>query len=375
MSKTETEVPDIFKGFVTETYDDGELVDSHGEIAARKDPDWPQFVDESADDDDGDEGEGEEDEADLDDLIAEGEDDDGDDDEDLADDDDGAEDDDGDDGEPDADAADDDADRDDKSKKRRKKSAGKRIAEITAEKHAERERAEKAERELAALKAGKETSAPDTTASEETTEEADLSDLSKPDPSDLKKYEFGEIDAQYMQDIAEYNAEVAFRKREHKAKVEAKKNEAAQAQAAQVEQLEKNFLDNVLTPGLEDIDDFEAVVIEGGKAGKYRLSPTLVSLISESENGAKIMYHFASNPDEAQKVASMSVERQAAYFGRVEARFDTSNADDGKNKGRTKPTRAPKPGKRRPRGSGKGARTNPATTDFASFEKMVRSKG
>lgn len=359
------EVPDIFAGFITETSVDGEITETHGEHNARKDPDWPQFADASDEDEDGDDDEQEEFEDDED--------------EDLADDDDGDEDDDGDDSELDADASDDDEDREDTKPKRRKKSARQRIAELTAEKHAARDRIAELEAEREALKAqgGDDTDGNDDAADtrpETDIVEADLSDLEKPDPS---KYEFGEIDAKYMQDIAEYNAEVAFRKREAKAETERNKKAKADADANAIAQMEKNFLDNVLTPGLEEFDDFETVVIEGGKAGKYRLSPTLVSLISESENGAKIMYHFASNPKEASKVASQSVAKQAAYFGRLEARFDTS-ADDGEDAGknrRTKATRAPKPGKRKARGSGKGKGTNPATTDFASFEKMVRSKG
>jgi hypothetical protein len=358
------EVPDIFAGFITETSVDGEVTDTHGEHNARKDPDWPQFTN-TSDDDEGDD----------EDLDEEDDEDGSDDDEELADDDDGSEDDDGDDSELDADADDDDDAGKDKGKKRRKKSARQRIAELTAEKHARSDRIAELEAENEALKTKDTPPADDADADDAAPAEADLSDLTQPDPS---KYEFGEIDAKYMQDIAEYNAEVAFRKREAKAEQTRKKTAQQEADAAAYAQMEKNFLDNVLTPGLEEFDDFEAIVIEGGKAGKYQLSPTLVSLISESDQGAKIMYHFASNPKEASKVASQSVSKQAAYFGRLEARFDTSPSDDGEDagkRGRAKATKAPKPGKRKARGSGKGKGTNPATTDFASFENMVRSKG
>ena len=370
MSKEQAEVPEIFAGFVTETYEDGELVDSHGEIDARKDPDWPQFTENDAsDEDEGDDDDQDVSDDDNEDDVDEDEGEADDDDQDVSDDDDGDEDDDGDDGAADNDASDDDADRE--KPKRRKKSARQRIAELTARAKAAEERASAAE--AAALKTNDDTDdAGDTRPERDTADEVDLSDLEKPDPA---KYHFGEIDAKYMEDMATYNVEVAGRKREAKqAKVQAEKDAKA-AQAAATAQLEKNFLDNVVTPGQDKFDDFDAVVIEGGKAGKYQLTPTLVSLISESEKGAEIMYHFASNPTEASKVANMSVERQAAYFGRMEARFDTSgNADAGK-KSRAKPTKAPKPGRRRARGSGAGKRTNPATTDFKAFESMVRSKG
>lgn len=373
MSKEQAnEVPEEFKGFVTETYKDGEMVESHGEIGARKDPDWPQFTEQTEDDDEQDE-----DNLTADDVEEIIEDDDDADDEDDADDDDSDDEDDDGEDESSNDAADDDEAREEADRKsKRRKSVGKRIAEITAARRAAEEKAAALEAEIAALKAGKggdDTDGNDDTADTrpETDIQPDLSDLTKPDPAD-DKYMFGEIDAKFMEDMAEYNAEVAFRKREAKAEAKRAQETRQQQEQAALARLEKNFVDNVVEPGKKEFDDFEDVVIEGGKAGVYQLTPTLVSLISESEAGAKIMYHFASNPDEALKVANMSVERQAAYFGRMEARF--SSQEDAGKKRRAEPTRAPKPGKRRARGSGKGNRTNPATTDFAAFEKLANSR-
>jgi hypothetical protein len=364
------EVPEEFKNFVTETAVDGVITSRQGSVDARKDPDWPQFVDFDADDEEltADDVEEIEEDDDTDDVDDDEENSDADD-EDNSDDDDSDDVDDDDDVDADDDDdADDDARKKEARKSKKRKSANARIAEITAARRQAEERAAALEAENEALKAGKTPEPKPEDPPEEI--QPDLSDLVRPDPAD-DKYVFGEIDQQFLEDMAEYNAEKAFRKREAKAAAERKKAEATSAEAAAMERLEKNFVDNVVEPGKKEFDDFEDVVIEGGKAGNYRLTPTLVSLISESEAGAKIMYHFASNPEEGEKVAKMSVERQAAYFGRLEARF-SSEKDAGKTR-RAEPSKAPKPGKRRARGSGKGHRTNPATTDFSAFEKMANS--
>lgn len=364
MSKEQAEVPEIFETFITETSEDGVVVASRGEHNKRKDPDWPQFEDQAEPETD--EGE-EDDELTADDVeeIDEDDDDDGTDDDNSDDDDDGAD-------EPTDDATADDEDGEpDNPKPKKRKSAKARISEITAARRAAEERAQVAEAELAALKAAPAEADPEPEPAAADTDEPDLSDLKRPDPAD-EKYMFGEIDQLFLEDMAEYNAEKAFRKREHAAEKKRAAKEAEDAQTAEIARLEKNFVDNVVEPGKTKFDDFDDVVIEGGKAGNYQLTPTLVSLISESEHGAEIMYHYASNPEEASKVASQSVARQAAHFGALEARFSSEDAGEKKGK-KTTPTKAPKPAKRKARGSGKGHRTNPATTDFAAFEKMVNS--
>jgi hypothetical protein len=349
------DVPEIFKGFVTESYKDGALTKTVGEPQEKTTAhDFPQFLNSEDDDvDDNDADEGEDDDAG---------------DENDADDDDG--DDNDDDSQSDDEEDDADDEREGKKPRKPKKSASRRIAELTA---ARRQAEEERDAALAKL-AGKSDDGEDDTKPKKDAKDdgPDLTDLSKPDAT---KYDFGEIDDKYLADLAEYNAEVAARKVEHRRSKEAAAAKAENDEKAAVEKLEQNFLDNVVEPGQKLFDDFDKVVIEGGKAGKYRLTPTLVSLISESEHGAKIMYHFATHPDEAAKVAKMSVERQAAYFGRMEARQNPSDDEDAGKSRRAKPSKAPKPATRRPRGSGTGTRTNPATTDFSAFERMVNNKG
>lgn len=346
------EVPEEFKDFITEAVSDGEIVYEQNLDADErtKGRDWPQF----------DENENNAEEDDEDDNA-------GSDDEDVADDDDGADDDTPKDDELEADTSDDDDEGEDKPKKRRKKGARARIAEITAARRAAEDEAASLKAENEALKAGKEPAKKE----EPKPVEIDTSDLTEPNPAD---FDFGELDAGYMEKMAEHKAEIAFRRREAKAEADRKTASDKKAADDAAATLEKNFLDNVVEPGKELFDDFDDVVIEGGKAGEYQLTPTLVSLISESDAGAKIMYHFASNPDEASKVANLSVERQAAYFGRMEARFAPSQEDERKSR-RAKPSKAPKPPRAKSRGAGAGKKDNAGTTDFAAFERMVNAKG
>ncbi len=335
------EAPDPFKDFITEAVSDGEVVfEQNQPDPADKPRDWDQFDNDGDDDDPADTEDG--DDAD----------DDGDDE--------GADD-------IDNDASDDDDGDDEPKPKKRRKGARARIAELTAARRQAEERATAAEEALKAkdTPAAKEDTKPDTPL------EVDTSDLTLPKAID---FDFGELDAGYMEQMAEYKAEVAFRRREAKAEVSRAETAAETTRQEAAATLEKNFLDNVVNPGKDLYDDFDDVVIEGGKAGDYQLTPTLVNLIAESDAGAKIMYHFASNPEESEKVANMSVERQAAYFGRMEARYSPSDEDARKSR-RTKASKAPKPPRAKSRGKGSGKKDNAATSDFSAFERMVNSKG
>lgn len=243
-----------------------------------------------------------------------------------------------------------------------KKSAPQRIAELTKARRA-------AEEELEALKASLAEPKTETPKEPTKTDGPDLSDLKKPNPVD---YKFGELDEAYLSDLTDHKMEISFRKKEFQFDQKRAQKEAKAAEAKQLADLEAKFVDNVVNVGLKEFNDFEDVVIEGGKAGNYQLTPTLVSLIAESEAGAKIMYQFASDPEEAEKVSKMPVYKQAAYFGRLEARYISSNEDAGRQ-GQRKLSKAPKPLKRKPRGNAVGKKTDPATSDFAAFEKLINS--
>lgn len=272
----------------------------------------------------------------------------------------------------DKDAATDETDDDKPKPKKKKLSAKDRINQaIKRQRDAERRAAEAEERARAAeaLRALDDDDDADSgkAAKKAATVEVDLSDLTEPDPKD-KKYEFGEVDPQYRRDVREYDREVLRRQ----IKAEATAESAAAAQAEEDAKRSENWDAQVLA-GIEKYDDFETVVVEGANERKWPLSAELGQMIAGSEHGADIAHHLATNLAEARRVYGSSAMEQAAYFGRMEARF-ASEAKKSDGKKDVQVSKAPSPPRKKPRGKGGKFKTSPATTDFAAFRALAMAE-
>jgi len=188
--------------------------------------------------------------------------------------------------------------------------------------------------------------------------------LSEPDP---KNYKYGEVDSAYLRDVVNYQTAYAQAKVQHDAE------QARQAQAAEqhVQELRESW-DKVQEDGLSRYDDFEEVVLVAGDRGDFDLTQATFEMAAQSEFGADILYHLATNPKTASKVAQMTERDQARYLGRLEAALETSRNSGDKGKQRRKaPGAAPPPNRRTPRGKG-GKFVNPARSEnFADFEAAV----
>jgi len=251
-------------------------------------------------------------------------------------------------------------------RKKPKKTAEQRIAELTRQRH-EAERAlaaERAEKEALRVKleGGK---TPDLTGkSQDATNQTD--DV-PPDPLDATKYPYGELSIEYVNDSARYAV-----RQELKAE-QAKQEERRQREAAaQQEQTYRGKADAMASAGAEKYSDFDEVVREGIKSGEVPVSGDLAKLILESEVGHDIAYHLASNPKEAQEVFGKTPLAQAAYFGRLEAKF-SSTSSDATAKHAVKTTKAPPPPENRARGAGSKTGPDPATAAFENFEAAARA--
>ncbi len=257
-----------------------------------------------------------------------------------------------------AEAEEDDAVDEDKAPaKPAKKSAGERINELTrARREAERER-DAARAELAASR-----KAPAQAEEEELTEEKKpIKQVSKDKRPDPTKYEYGELDQKYLDDVVDYKVNQAL------SADKAQRETARQQEAATARQSElKGRYDDQMSKGAELFDDWETTVIEGLIQKEVPVSTDLVELILEAdpEVGAKITYHLATHPKEVRQIASESPLRQAAYFGRLEAKYSAKAAPEKSN------AKAPEldPPIKQPRGAGGKFGFDPATSDFSEFE-------
>jgi hypothetical protein len=61
--------------------------------------------------------------------------------------------------------------------------------------------------------------------------------------------------------------------------------------------------------------DFDTVALNP----RLPVTPTMAQAIHESDLGPEVLYHLGSNPQEAARIAALSIPRQAAELGRIEA--------------------------------------------------------
>lgn len=138
-----------------------------------------------------------------------------------------------------------------------------------------------------------------------------------PDPA---KYRFGELDPQYMTDLADYRAELKISALLQKQE-EARKAEAAQRQAQDADAQIRETVAKVTEAGTAKFSDFQETVVEAAMAGEFALTQEMFEIAVETPVTAEILYHLATNPEESAQVAAMNPRQQALWFGRMEAKF------------------------------------------------------
>jgi hypothetical protein len=240
------------------------------------------------------------------------------------------------------------------------KDTAKRIGDLTAnwrseERRAntEKERADNLQRQLDALKNG---SAKPLTSPGDT----DKSVAVPPDPA---AFEYGELDTKYIAALARHEAKQALAA--EKADQETAR-QAAAADAQRQEAAEKQ--DRLVRAGLELHDDFDEVVMQGAREGRWDLSPHLGPLLLDSEFGAQITYDLAKDPAEAARVARLPATDQAKWLGRQEAKLEAAKSSQAGGKPPPKAPQAPPPPKT-PRGNSGQFRVGADSQDFAAVER------
>lgn len=246
---------------------------------------------------------------------------------------------------------------DDKAAKDPKNATAKRIGDLTAARRAaerqadtEKSRADSLAAELAALKSGK----TPLTAAQGDAKAAD----GAPDPA---SFDYGELDPKYIAALARHETTKALNEDR------AKQDSTRQADAAAAKQQETaTKTDTLVKAGVALHDDFDEVVMQGAREGKWDLTPTFGELLLDSEFGPQIAYDLASDPDESRRIAKLSASQQAAHFGRLEAKFEAAKPSQG-GKTPSKTPQAPPPPKT-PKGGSGSNKVGADSSDFAAVE-------
>lgn len=243
---------------------------------------------------------------------------------------------------------------------KQKLSAQERIAQLTRksgdkDRELAAERAEKAELKarIEALERGERPAA-----------EADGDKAPSPDdknPDGTEKYAFGELDTQFVKDMAKHEARQIVR--EERARDEQTRQEQAAREAAEAQQA--SWADQLETAATTH-PDFVEKVFRGGEANAYALNKETFEMAQDSTVGAQVLYHLASNPKEALALYNIDdpVER-ARSFGRLEARFESGAQPPKAANPTTNPPKADPPAEH---ARGSNGQFTGTPSDFKSFE-------
>ena len=129
----------------------------------------------------------------------------------------------------------------------------------------------------------------------------------KPNKDDFKTHE------EYLEALTDWKAD---RKIDEKlAKRDQKQKE--DALRAEMEKSKKAHLDRV-EAFRKDHEDFNDVLSE---IADFRLSPSLERALLESDNGPELMYEFAKNPKELERINALEPSAQGRALGRFESSF------------------------------------------------------
>ena len=172
-----------------------------------------------------------------------------------------------------------------------------------------------------------------------------------------EKYQYGELDPQYVSDLADFRAELkiaSFREELRKEQETKQQADAAQREvAARLEKAEK-----ITNDGVSKYGDFDEAVVPWAESQDPAKMLAFFEAASETSVGADIFYHLAKNPTEADHVMSLAPMQQLIWMARFEAKAATPAPK--------KVTQAPEP-LAAARGSGGRYAVSDTTDDLDAF--------
>ena len=251
-------------------------------------------------------------------------------------------------------------------KPKKKSRFQKRIDEIIGEREEEKRLRLALEARLAALEAKKDDSTQDT----KTDPASAVSDEDAPDPNALNedgtdKYPLGNFDPEFIQDLHKYAAQ----KERAALQAEVQKQQETDQQAAAIAQLEAGWNEK-LAPAQVRYPDFQEkgqdlvpVFEKYDQAYGEYIGQTLM----EMEHGPDVLYHLATNLDEAEAIMASGARKATIALGRIEAKFAAAAEEKSKARPKVSKAKAPPP---RAKGTSVAKGEVPDDTDnLDAFEK------
>lgn len=244
-----------------------------------------------------------------------------------------------------------------------------RISELTTRAKTAEALANEREAEIARLKARLDGEAP------KKEEPQARSQDDGPTPADKKadgtdKYPLGEFDPEYIRDLTRHTLRV-----EREAlKVAEDKERQVREEKQQRETLVDEWADK-LSKKQEEFPDFAERNLDLQEIFETidpAYSDYIALTIMSMDMGPEVLYHLASNPDEARKLTKMSAAQATLALGKIEARFELQKEEKAK---KLKVSNAPKPPERLNKGTHVSKETTADTDDLEAFSRMFFKRG
>lgn len=183
-------------------------------------------------------------------------------------------------------------------------------------------------------------------------------------------YPLGDYDPKYLADVVRWNVAQARKEEQELQARSSQQAEVSRAQAAleadwntKLEEAVETKYPDFLERNLDLSDAISGVAPE---LGQY-----LANTIMTMDNGTDVLYHLATNLDEAKAIIAMTPAKATLALGRLEARFSTE--DEGLREQKPKVSKAPPPPPVN-RGTSVTKAVRGDTDDLAAFEKEFYGK-
>ena len=161
--------------------------------------------------------------------------------------------------------------------------------------------------------------------------EAKLNELLSKIPTTAKpvKTDF-ENEEDYIEALTDWKIDSKLKASQNKEAVEAATKDEKETVLATY-----NVLDDVMEKGKEKYSDFNDLAF----ATDLILSPEVVNLSLDTENPEDVLYYLASNPEESERISSLSDVKAAKEIGKIEVKLTGEKAVDAESKKPTIPTK------------------------------------
>lgn len=180
------------------------------------------------------------------------------------------------------------------------------------------------------------------------------------------KYPLGEFDPNYLRDLARFTVQKETELAREEIRREREEQEAAKAQQF----LQEDWNSKVAAATEDrypDLSEKTQNLVGVFKDIDQGVGEFLAGQLMAMEKGVDVLYHLASNPDEARKIVASGPEKALLAFGRIEARFDLLAEEKTEKKLRV--SAAPPPPERLNKGTSVSKDVAPDTDDLDAFER------